>query len=225
MIRLLLAHPSRLVCDSIRSALDNEGDVYVVGCATSAEDIHFLLPHANVLLLGTELEGENVLSLLDDIRLTYPQKKVLVLGVDERPEIIIRFIEAGAAGYILQDESIEDVVRKLQAAHQEEAIVSPSIAAAMMQRLSRLANLETPMAFMRARSSQLADLTRREQEVLKLINQGHTNQEIAEVLYIECGTVKNHVHNILKKLEVSNRHEAASIFQLRQQQPALAMAA
>jgi DNA-binding NarL/FixJ family response regulator len=87
----------------------------------------------------------------------------------------------------------------------------------MMRRLSRLANLETPIAYMKARASQLGDLTAREQEVLQLITDGCTNQEIATRLVIECGTVKNHVHNILKKLEVNNRHEAASVFQMRHQ--------
>ena len=221
MIRILLAHPSRLICDSIRSALDNQSEVYVVGCATTPEETHFLLPHGNVVLLGTDFDGENTVDLIDDIRVAYPQKKVLVLGVDDRPEMILQYIEAGASGYILQNESIEDVVQKLQAAAQEEAIVSPSIAAAMMKRLSRLANLEAPLAFMKARASQLGDLTSREREVLQLITDGCTNQEIAERLIIECGTVKNHVHNILKKLEVNNRHEAASIFQL-QRQPMLA---
>jgi DNA-binding NarL/FixJ family response regulator len=217
MIRILLAHPSRLVCDSIRSALDKQEDVYVVGCATTPEETHFLLPHGNVVLLGTTLDEGNTLDLLSDIRMTYPQKKVLVLGVDDRPEMILRYIEAGAAGYILQNESIEDVVQKLQAAAEEKAIVSPSVAAAMMRRLSRLANLETPIAYMKARASQLGDLTAREQEVLQLITDGCTNQEIAARLVIECGTVKNHVHNILKKLEVNNRHEAASVFQMRHQ--------
>jgi DNA-binding NarL/FixJ family response regulator len=64
---------------------------------------------------------------------------------------------------------------------------------------------------------QLNQLTSREDEILSLINEGCTNQEIADNLYIECGTVKNHVHNILKKLEVKNRHEAASIYQMNEQ--------
>ena len=144
------------------------------------------------------------------------------MGVDESPESILRYIEAGASGYILQNESVEEMVEKLQAAHEEKAIVSPSIAAALMQRVSHLANLETPLAYMQARKSQLNELTSREEDVLHLINEGFTNQEIANKLFIECGTVKNHVHNILKKLEVTTRHEAASLFTM--QQPRLAMA-
>lgn len=224
MIRMLLAHPSRLICDSLRAALDNVADVYVVGCATTTEELYFLLPHANVLLLGTELEDTTALDMLDELRLTHPQTKVLILGVDECPHTIIRYVESGAAGYILQNESVEEVAQKLQAAHQEEAIISPAIAAALMSRLTHLANLEMPLAFARARGAQLEELTGREEEVLELITAGCTNQEIAEKLVIECGTVKNHVHNILRKLEVKSRHEAASLFQIEaEQQLALAV--
>ncbi len=224
MIRILLAHPSRLVSDSLRTVLDNEEDVYVVGCATTAEELRFLLPHSNVVLLGTELEDANAFDMLEEMRMTYPQTKVLVLGVDERPEQIIHYVEAGAAGYILQNESVEDMMHKLEAAEEEKAIISPVVAAAVMERLTRLANMETPYAFVEARETQLDELTPREQEVLDLVTEGCTNQEIADKLVIECGTVKNHVHNILNKLEVNNRHEAASIFQMHQQ-PAMAEAA
>ncbi|MEZ4592334.1 MAG: LuxR C-terminal-related transcriptional regulator [Chloroflexota bacterium] len=68
----------------------------------------------------------------------------------------------------------------------------------MMDRLTHLANLETPLAYIQARGTQLDELTNREEEVLTLIHEGCTNQEIADQLIIECGTVKNHVHNILK---------------------------
>lgn len=217
MIRILLAHPSRLVCDSLRTALDKVDDVYVVGCATTAERLDFLLPHGNVVLLGTELENASAFDVLEEIRVKQPQTKVLVLGVDDLPDAIVRYIEAGAVGYVLQDESVDDMVDKLQAAHEEKAIVSPFVAAAMMDRLNKLARMETPLAFVEARESNVDKLTNREEEVLRLIDQGCTNQRIANELFIERGTVKNHVHNILKKLKVSNRHEAASVFQMHRQ--------
>jgi DNA-binding NarL/FixJ family response regulator len=213
MIRILLGHPSRLVCDSLRTALDSIDDVYVVGCATRAEELHFLLPHGNVVLMGTELEDASALDLMNEIRLTHPQLKVLIIGLDDDPDIILRHIEAGAAGYILQDESIVDMVEKLHAAHEKKAIISPSVAAAMMGRLAHLANLDTPLAYLEAREVQLNELTSREEEVLGLINEGLSNQEIADRLFIECGTVKNHVHKILKKLDVNNRQEAAYVLQ------------
>lgn len=225
MIRILLGHPSRLVCDSLRSALDNVEDVYVVGCATKAEELHFLLPHGNVVLIGSELEDSTAIDMINQIRLTHPHTKVLVIGLDDNPDVILRHIEAGAAGYILQNESIVEMVQKLHAVNDEKAIISPSVAAAMMERLAQLANMDTPLAYLEARETQLDELTSREEEVLDLINDGLTNQEIADKLYIECGTVKNHVHKILKKLDVNNRQEAAYVLQSFQRpEPALATA-
>ncbi|MCZ7666736.1 MAG: response regulator [Chloroflexi bacterium] len=141
MIRILLAHSSRLVSDSLRTALDNEEDIYVVGCASTGEELHFLLPHGNVALVGTEFQDTTAFDLIDDIRMTHPQTKVVVLGINDDPDEIIRYIEAGASGYILQNESIEDMVQKLNALQEEKAIISPSVAAAMMERLTRLANM------------------------------------------------------------------------------------
>jgi DNA-binding NarL/FixJ family response regulator len=139
------------------------------------------------------------------------------MGIDEEPDLIIRYLEAGASGYILQNDSLEKMVDKLRAVQTDEAIVSPTIAAAMIQRLSRLANMEMPPSFVESRRTQLDELTSREYEVLTLINNGSTNRDIASELVIEYGTVKNHVHNILAKLEVRSRHEAASIFRMEQQ--------
>ncbi len=224
MIRILLAHPSRLVCDSLRAALDKEQDMYVVGCAICPEELHFLLPHGNVVLLGTDLGDTSALDLLDEIRLTQTAARVLILGVDQEPDVILRYIEAGAAGYILQHESVAEMVDKITAVSQQEAIISPRIAAALMDRLAMLANMETPLAFMEARQSAIHMLTPREAEVLQLICDGYSNGDIADQLVIECGTVKNHVHNILKKLDVRNRHEAASLYR-HHGRPALATAA
>jgi DNA-binding NarL/FixJ family response regulator len=136
----------------------------------------------------------------------------------------LKYVEAGAAGYILQDESVETMVHKLQAAKEEKALVSPSVAAIMMERLTHLANLDLPLNYMESRDSLIDELTTREEEVLGLVAEGCTNKEIANELVIECGTVKNHVHSILKKLEVNSRYEAASIFQTQQRpSPALAV--
>ncbi len=220
MIRILIANSSRLICDSLRTSLDNVEDMYVVGCANTGEELRFLLPYGNVVLVGSELVDATAFDLLEEIRLTHPQLKIIVLGINHNPDVIIRYLEAGAAGYILQDESIEDMVQKVKAVQEEKAILSPLVAAALIERLSHLANL-TPAGFLGAQETRLEVLTSREGEVLALINKGCTNQEIAEQLIIECGTVKNHVHNILKKLEVNNRQEAATILQM--QQPSLAV--
>lgn len=213
MIRILIAHPSRLVCDSLRNTLDKEADICVAGCATTIEELYFLLPHANITLLGAELGEENILDILSDIHLTYEQMKVLMIGVEDNPKTILRYIEAGVSGWIATCESLEDVVSKVMAARENKALVSPTVAALMMERIAQLAQQPTLGAFGQWKTELVDNLTSRECEVLDLIGKGRTNQDIAHELVIERGTVKNHVHNILRKLEVSNRHEAVAVYQ------------
>lgn len=217
MIRLLLAHQSRLVTDSLKTALQQEKNVYVAGCATTSEELYFLLPHASLVLLGTDLADKPAHEILEELRQKNSNIKVLIVGVDNNPEAIVRYVEAGAAGYILQNESVNEMVKKLRAVNQEKAIISPTVAAAMMERLVLLANLDAPLAYAEKRSEQLEELSPREEEVLSLIQKSYTNRQIAEALFIEYGTVKNHVHNILRKLDVSSRHEAATIYEIREQ--------
>lgn len=218
MIRILIAHPSRLISDSLRNLLDKEHNVCVIGCALNVEELNFLLPHANVALIGAELDNKgNIFDTLHDIHLTHPHIKILMLGVDENPQNILRYIEAGAVGWIAQDESLEGVVNKVVAAREEKAYVSPTVAALMMERIAQLSRHQLHMASFQGRHELVGELTSRECEILDLIGDGCTNKDIAAKLIIECGTVKNHVHNILKKLETTNRHDAVTLYRSSKQ--------
>jgi DNA-binding NarL/FixJ family response regulator len=124
--------------------------------------------------------------------------RVVVVGVAESEEAILP---------VLKDDSIDELLQKIRAIHRGEAPVSPQIAAALMERVAELRELcdelvgpENPGA-----------LTPREREVLELLKQKFSNQEIADRLVIELGTVKNHVHNILKKLNLSSRRDVARV--------------
>jgi two-component system NarL family response regulator len=120
---------------------------------------------------------------------------------------VLKYIEAGAAGYIVKDSALDEVIEILRATQRGEARVSAKIAGAMIERLSSLAKT---FSTVETGITEGVRLTRREQEVLQFIGKGCTNQEIAALLLVEIGTVKNHVHNILEKLNVNNRGEAAS---------------
>lgn len=143
MIRILIAHNSRLVCDSLRNALDEQPDVCVVGCAATEEELNFLLPHANVALVGAELSESDTFGLLHNIHLTHPNVKVIVIGVDNRPENILHYIEAGAIGCVTQNESLEEMVRKVVATSENKALVSPVVVALMMERIAQLSRQQT----------------------------------------------------------------------------------
>jgi DNA-binding NarL/FixJ family response regulator len=136
-----------------------------------------------------------------------PDTKVLALGLSEEKKRILRYVEAGAAGYVLKDDSLDDLVSTVRAVQDGKMFVSPKIAGAMMERLSNLAQIFSDIE---NSTADTAGLTSRETEVLELIGKGLTNQQIAEQLVLEVGTVKNHVHKILEKLNVSSRGEAAA---------------
>lgn len=129
------------------------------------------------------------------------------MGLMESEQEILSYVEAGADGYVLRDSSVGDLLTRIRAAYQEEVLISPRVAAALMQRIGVLSRWFAPAE---GGAGDLQELTPREREILDLIGRGLTNREIGERLFIEEGTVKNHVHNLLGKLEVSNRHDAAA---------------
>lgn len=209
MVNILLVNETRLICNVLAAALEDEPGIKVVGSATSvAEAINIIDNEAvDIVLTSTRLPDQGALALTQAISETAPQTKVLVLGLTEKKERVLSYVEAGAIGYVLKDASVEDLISSIRAAQAGKAIVSPRIAAALMERISdyaqTFANLENNV-------NENANLTPREMEVLELLGKNLTNQQIAERLVIEIGTVKNHVHNILDKLNVSNRDEAAA---------------
>jgi len=158
-------------------------------------------------LVSTKLPDDGALKLTRNLTRSDSGLKVLVLGLTEEKEQILPYIEAGAAGYILKNDSVEQMVEYIHNAYADKAIVSPKIAAVLMSRVVELSRL---LSEIRPSVYEPAGLTPREIEVLTLIEKGLTNQEIAEQLYIEVGTVKNHVHSILQKLEVGSRLDAVA---------------
>lgn len=209
LINILLVNEIRLIGNIIIAALEDEPDINVVGCVTSPEEALKIVQdkEVDVVLASTRLADQGALKLTSAITELEPATKVLALGLSEEKKRVLRYVEAGAAGYVLKDDSLDDLVSTVRAVQDGKMHVSPKIAAAMMERLSDLAQVFSDID---NSTADTAGLTSRESEVLKLIGDGLTNQEIAEKLVIEIGTVKNHVHNILEKLNVSSRGEAAA---------------
>ena len=197
----------------IAAALEGEPDINIVGCVVSIDEALDIVreKEVDVALVSTRLPDLGALKLTNAITELKPSTKVLALGLTEEKQNVLRYVEAGVTGYVLKDDSLEDLIETVRAAQDGKVFVSPQIAAAIMERLSGLARLFSDVE---NNITNAIDLTTRELEVLKLISEGQTNQQIAENLVIEVGTVKNHVHNILDKLNVSSRREAAAYLAL-----------
>lgn len=209
-IKVLLVIEVRLIADIFASALEDEPDIEIAGCVAAGEEaLEFLQTEkADVALVSVGLPEQDALKLTRTLVENSPSTKILALGLsEENHHDTLRYIEAGAAGYILKDSSLKELIEVIRLAQKGEAQVSTRMAGAMMERLFRLARM---FSAVENKIDGDVRLTSRELEVLQFISEGLTNQEIAARLVVEVGTVKNHVHRILEKLNVSSRQEAAS---------------
>ena len=209
MIRIVIVHPSLLVCSLYSSVLDQRPNMEVVGRATTVNEARMRVQESdcNLILVSANLEDNGALALTRKIAQEHPEIKVLVVGMPESKYVILQYVMAGASGYVLQDVSVDQLLQNIRAAEEDKALVSPTMAAALIDHVAELAHISArpyiqPEAY--------SELTARELEVLQLIDEGLTNQEISNELVIEVGTVKNHVHNILRKLDVASREDAAA---------------
>lgn len=215
MIHILIVDQVRLILESISAALNGEPDIKILGVASNGDEALSRLQAdcaaCDVLLVSAGLPEDGALNLVRQCTQLDPPPRVLVMGLPEAEPVIMTFIEAGAAGYVLKDDTVAHLLQNVRAAYNGEAIVSPEIAMSLMTRVNQLSEKVVDFD-----AGYYATLTRREREILALIGEDLTNQEIADRLFIELGTVKNHVHHILDKLNVSTRQDAAAYLSLVQ---------
>lgn len=212
MIRTLIVDEHRITGTVLAAVLIEEPDVDIIGVAGGVEEAIAQLANCDVIVVSTSIPEASALEIARISVAADPPVKTLVMGIPESEDVILRYIEAGAAGFVLKDDSVEGLLEIMRAVYNDEAIIPPNLAAKLMNRVAELARAYDDLGSVETELSE--DLTRREQEVLDLICEGRTNQEIADSLIIELGTVKNHVHNILKKLNVNSRREAAMVAQM-----------
>jgi two-component system, NarL family, nitrate/nitrite response regulator NarL len=201
-IGLVIAAEIRLYREGIAQVLAKEPDVSVVGAAGEAgEALRTVLAcRPDVALL--DLGAERGLAAVRVLRREAPGVRLVTLGVDDGDDDVLAWAEAGVSGYVPRDASFEDLVETVRAVARGELRCSPRLAATLLRRVTALAG-DVP--------SSPARLTQREREISSLLEAGLSNKEIASRLYIELPTVKNHVHNILRKVGASRRGEAAAL--------------
>jgi two-component system, NarL family, nitrate/nitrite response regulator NarL len=202
VVRVLIATDLRLYRESLAELLGRLG-LCIVSCVGEAGLALARLQddEPDVFLLDMAMPGG--FELAAALNQTHPSLRIVALAVLPSERVVLSCAEAGVVGYALRDASAEDLVAVITSAAQGELRCPPVVAGILRQHLSGSAQADQ-------RRTAGSSLTRREREIVPLLDQGLDNKAIARTLGIEIATVKNHVHNILEKLQVHRRGEAAA---------------
>jgi DNA-binding NarL/FixJ family response regulator len=205
MVKILIVDDQSLFREGLRTLLSVQSDFDVVGEAANGEEALRLSAtlRPNVILMDLRMPVMDGVTATQRLRESHPQCRVIVLTTFDDDEYVFDGLRAGAVGYLLKDVSSEKLFEAIRAADRGEYFMLPSITAKVMAEFSRLSRLAPSPA-----DSLAEPLSPREMEILKLVATGASNREIADILVIAEGTVKNHLTNILGKLSVKDRMHA-----------------
>lgn len=204
MIRILIVDDQSLICEGLQTMLNLQPDFEVVGTASNGEmaieQVTALQP--DLVLMDVRMPIMDGRAATRTICQKFPDVKVLVLSTFDDDQYIAESIRAGAKGYLLKDMPADELVQAIRMAHQGYAQLAPGLLDKLIEQSWSIAKPDSP---------ELEMLTRREQEVLRLITNGATNREIAEQLFITEGTVKTHMTHLLNRLNCKNRAQLAIV--------------
>jgi DNA-binding NarL/FixJ family response regulator len=203
-LRVLIVDDHDLFRTGLRNLLEEQGVVVVGEAAGGAEAVRIVRELSpDVVVMDLNMPGMGGVDATRHIAGIAPLTRVVMLTISDQDNDVMDAILAGACGYLLKDASIQELMAGIRAASQGESLISPTIAAKVLQRI-RATSTQPEIA-----NTIRAELSDREIEVLKLIANGKDNGVIAAELHISPKTVKNHISNILMKLQIDNRIQAA----------------
>ncbi|GLU49670.1 response regulator [Nocardiopsis ansamitocini] len=206
-IKVLVVDDHAFFRRGLVSVLAEESDIDVVGEAADGEDAVTqagdLLP--DVVLMDVRMPKTSGIAACTGIKNMVPSAKIVMLTMSDEEEDLFEAIKAGATGYLLKEISVVELPEAVRAVAGGQSFINPSMATKLIGEFATLAKKEKG----RPQSLPAPRLTAREKEVLRLVARGLNNKDIGEELYISDNTVKNHVRNILEKLQLHSRTEAA----------------
>lgn len=209
-IRVMIVDDKELFREGLRKVLTRQADIEVVGDAPdgrrAVDMVRQIKP--DVVLMDVMMPVMDGVEAARRICTQFPKTQVVMLTVSENEQNLYEAIKAGARGYIHKDTSVDDVTTAIRKAHEGQAMVTPFLAAKLLDEFAHMARSRDEEK--EAEQEAATRVTEREREVLQLLVKGATNRDIAEALVITENTVKVHLRNILEKLQLRNRQQAAA---------------
>ncbi|MEW9698417.1 response regulator [Paenibacillus sp. SI8] len=219
-MRILIVDDQRLMREGLATIIGLEPDMEVIGTAVDGRDAYTkaLESRPDIVLMDIRMPGMDGVEGSELILRALPETKVLILTTFDDAELILRVLEKGVHGYLLKDMPSEAIVSAIQTVYNGGTVLQPEITAMLIHDLKKMSKVNSNRTHPSSinEPDELGSLTEREKEVLSLLGQGLNNREIAGILIITEGTVKNHVSNLIAKLGLRDRTQAA-VFSVRHQ--------
>ncbi|GAA3122381.1 response regulator [Streptosporangium carneum] len=205
-IRVLIVDDHALIRRSLEMALAAEADIEVVGEASDGQEAVELADRLtpDVMLMDVRMPRRSGIEAAREIKASVPSTRIIMLTVSDEEEDLFEAIKAGATGYLLKNVQLDEVPEAVRGVHEGQSLINPAMAAKLITEFANMSRKEAE----RPPQLPVPRLTDREMEVLRLVAKGMNNREIAKQLFISENTVKNHVRNILDKLQLHSRMEA-----------------
>jgi two-component system NarL family response regulator len=210
-IRVLIADDHALFRRGLEMVLEEEDDIDLVGQASDGTEAVAVAGESlpDVVLMDIRMPKSSGIEACRAIKEVAPSAKIVMLTISDEEEDLFEAIRAGASGYLLKDIPLDEVAEAVRSVHGGQSLINPSMAGKLLTEFATLAKRDTEEE--QVQHVAPPKLTDREMEVLKLVARGMNNRDIAKELFISENTVKNHVRNILEKLQIHSRMEAVMI--------------
>jgi two-component system response regulator DegU len=203
-IKVMLVDDHEVVLEGLIRILEKQGGIKIVTVARSAEEALEKIVRfpPDVIIVDIQLPGMNGIELIKRIKSTYPEIEAITLTVFDDEQFAKQAIRAGAIGYVIKDAAQDELVKAVRAAARGESLISTSVARKLIDEITE------PEGRKKKKSEGYEGLSQREVDVIKLMARGYNNRQIADILFISEHTVKVHIRNIFRKIDVVDRTNA-----------------
>ena len=205
MINLAIVDDQSILREGLKFVLSKVGNFNVIGTGENGKDAYNLCKenHIDIVLMDIKMPIMDGVEATKLIKRDFPHINIIILTTFNDDEFIFEALKYGASGYLLKDATMEKIEEAINEVYKGGAIIQPNVAKKIVNMFSKMSKKESQT------DTRVDELTHREKDILRNLGEGKSNKEIAEILYISEGTVKNHITSILSKLDLRDRTQLA----------------